>query len=69
MQIHRTVILSSLLVLMATALNAQDRDTKVRQDRDKIAGDEKWFYNDLENGIVRAREQNKPLLVVLRCIP
>ena len=55
-------------VFASTAL-AQDRDTKVRDDRKAIADDESWIYNDLARGVKLARDEKKPLLVVIRCIP
>ena len=65
---HRT-LLAGLLCVVATPLFAQDRAAKVRNDRDRFAASEQWIYNDLEKGEATARKLNKPLLVVLRCIP
>lgn len=48
---------------------AQDRDTKVRSDREAFQQDGSWVYNDLEEACLVARESGKPLLVVFRCIP
>ena len=61
----------SLLFISGFTLTttAQDRDTKVRNDRKAIAVDESWIYNDLARGVKLARDENKPLLVVIRCIP
>ena len=63
----------ALALLFLTALTstgpAQDRDTKVRNDRQAIAGDDSWIYNDLARGVKLARDEKKPLLVVIRCIP
>ena len=58
-----------LLVLNAGRLLAQDRDTKVRNDRKAFDASKVWIYNDLNQGIRIARASHKPLLVVLRCIP
>lgn len=57
-----------LTALTSTAI-AQDRDTKVRNDRKAVAGDDSWIYNDLARGVKLARDEKKPLLVVIRCIP
>ncbi len=59
------------LVLIAAALPAaaQDRDTKVRNDRATFAETTAWIYNDLAAGRRAAEAAGKPLLVVLRCIP
>jgi hypothetical protein len=57
-----------LLLLAAPAL-AQDRDTKVRNDRQTLGASRGWIYNDLAGGVRAAKESGKPLLVVFRCIP
>lgn len=56
------------LPLLGVAI-AQDRDTKVRNDRENFAESKEWVYNDLEAGLEAARSANKPLMVVFRCIP
>lgn len=65
---HRAVLLG-LLCLAAMPLLAQDRAKKVLNDRERFAASEQWIYNDLEKGVALARKLDKPLLVVLRCIP
>jgi hypothetical protein len=45
------------------------REQKVREDRQRVESEGRWIYNDLQQGIDQARKSNKPLLVVLRCIP
>ena len=57
------------LTALASTAPAQDRDTKVRNDRQAIAADDSWIYNDLARGVKLARDEKKPLLVVIRCIP
>ena len=65
-----TIWLSSLLLaVVATAAMAQDRDTKVKNDRKQFEGDAAWIYNDLPRGFEEARQTGKPLLAVIRCIP
>ncbi|HET6882477.1 MAG TPA: Trx7/PDZ domain-containing (seleno)protein [Pirellulales bacterium] len=62
--------LSSLDVAsMAPDATAQDRGTKVRNDRERVEGDGFWIYNDLPRGLQLAKESGRPLLVVIRCIP
>jgi hypothetical protein len=56
-------------ILAATPLLAQTRDEKVRSDRQSVLDQGYWVYNDLAKGRELARQQDKPLLVVLRCIP
>lgn len=66
----RRVCLAALLSLAAISqLSAQDRDTKVRNDKKRFAEDESWIYNDLTTGIETAKKERKPLLVIFRCIP
>jgi serine protease Do len=57
------------LILLSSPLLAQDRDTKVRNDRKAFGASRDWIYNDLGEGVRAAQESNKPLLVVFRCIP
>jgi serine protease Do len=48
---------------------AQDRETKVRGDRDALKDSDIWVYNDFDRGLAEAKRTGKPLFVVLRCIP
>ena len=61
----------ALLALSALTMpaGAQDRDTKVRNDRKDVLDDGFWIYNDLPTGIEQAKVLGKPLMVVFRCIP
>lgn len=45
------------------------RETAVRQDRQNLTGDARWLYNDVESGFLAAKKLDKPLLIVLRCVP
>lgn len=45
------------------------RDEKVHKDRDELKDDDHWIYNDFAKAKEIARESNKPLLIVFRCIP
>ena len=47
----------------------QDREAKVREDRQRVETAGKWIYDDLPRGVAEATKSGKPLLVVLRCIP
>src|SRR5690606_27010836 len=47
----------------------QDRDTKVRNDKQEVVDAGFWIYDDLDRGIALAKRTHKPLLVVIRCIP
>ncbi len=57
------------LILLSSSLHAQDRDAKVRNDRQTFGASKDWIYNDLDEGVRVAKGSNKPLLVVFRCIP
>src|SRR5689334_3415769 len=59
----------TMLVALGTSIDAQERDNKVRGDREQFAGKKEWVYNNLDEARRVAREQNLPLLVVVRCIP
>jgi hypothetical protein len=61
----------ALIVVMcfAAGVAAQDRKTKVLNDRDTFAKNEVWLYNDLDEAFAEAKKSKKPLLVVLRCVP
>ena len=59
-----------LLVFSATLVWGQEtREEKVRGDRKQLENDESWIYNDLNQGIRFAKADNKPLLVIFRCLP
>jgi hypothetical protein len=66
----RTLPLAVGVLVLGTAwLPAQDRNTKVRNDRAAFQASKDWIYNDLAEGRRVAREARKPLLIVFRCIP
>ena len=48
---------------------AQERERKVRNDRESVENEGYWIYNDLPGGLAQAQKTGKPLLVVIRCIP
>ena len=58
--------LTSLLLLVSGLVLAQDRDTKVHNDRKEVQATGLWIYNDLPKGIAEAKETGKPLLIVFR---
>ena len=55
--------------VLSASLPAQDRETKVRNDRKNVEEAGRWIYNDLPKGIAEAKKTGKPLLVIFRCIP
>ena len=64
----RTVFLSAslMLVLAATAHAQNQRDIAVREDKQRLADDESWFYDDLETALQAAAKTNRPLMIVFR---
>jgi hypothetical protein len=70
MRSHYISMLGCLSILIACRVAAaQDRDTKVRNDREQFQEDRNWIYNDLPKALAAAGELGKPVLVVVRCIP
>jgi serine protease Do len=67
--IRLTIGVCVLSTVLAAASHAQDRKTKVQRDKEQLAEDSTWIYNDLDRGLAEAKRTNKPLFVVLRCIP
>lgn len=62
-----TVALTAALTVPASAQN--DRKAKVENDRARFREATAWVYNDLTQATQFAKAANKPLLVVLRCVP
>jgi len=69
MFVRATILIAWLLLPAAWIHAAEDRDAKVRGDRQDVLSTGKWIYNDLAAGMAEARRTGKPLLVVFRCIP
>ena len=65
----RFFLVVAFTLAAASVATAQDRETKVRSDREQLKGSEIWIYNDLEEGFKEAKRTGKPLFVTLRCIP
>ncbi|MGE3821213.1 MAG: thioredoxin family protein, partial [Isosphaeraceae bacterium] len=67
-----TLWLTTLALMLAPEIasaQGHDRNAMVRDDRDAFQKSKDWVYNDLAAGIKLARAENKPLLIVFRCIP
>ncbi|MFT5410715.1 MAG: hypothetical protein ACI8XO_001818 [Verrucomicrobiales bacterium] len=67
MRMFASTLLTLAISLSSTA--AQTRDEMVRKDLSDLKDDPIWTYNDLDAGLAEAQRANKPLFVVLRCIP
>lgn len=66
------VVLLSVLGLLGSVRAQQpkqDREAKVRGDQAKMLKDGFWIYNDLAKGLAKAKELDKPVLAIFRCIP
>lgn len=47
----------------------KDRQGAVLGDREMMEKNSRWVYNDYEKGFRLAKELNKPVLIILRCVP
>lgn len=63
------LVLSLVFLNSIENLTAQDRETKVRNDKALLENSDHWIYNNLPRGLRQAKLTKKPILVVLRCIP
>ena len=61
-----TFSLIPLVLLVATAHAQNQRDIAVRQDKETLAEDDSWFYNELEPAIEEAARSKRPLMIVFR---
>jgi serine protease Do len=69
MRLRHLLIAIISVLLGADRSRAQDYDLQLRNDRKTFQNSSAWHYDDLSQGIARARETHKPLLVVFRCVP
>lgn len=64
------VSLAVLSIWISNGYSQQNpREAKVLADKKKFESIGLWYYNDLNNAFDEAKKSNKPLLVILRCIP
>lgn len=64
--------LGLLVVLHLTAVGFSQnptREQKVRSDKAKVEAEGFWIYNDLPRAFAEAKASERPIVVVLRCIP
>jgi hypothetical protein len=71
---ERIMARSMILTIVACGLLTagafgQNREDKVRNDKKKVEAEGYWIYNDLPKAIAQAKEKNRPIVAVLRCIP
>ncbi len=63
------VVSLAMLLSLVSISQSQTRIEKVLADREKFIEDGDWIYQDFEAAKRAASEADKPLMVVLRCIP
>ncbi len=63
------VLFVGVLASASSPAAAQDRETKVRNDRKLLESSDHWIYNDLDRALREARLKKRAVLVVMRCIP
>lgn len=47
----------------------KSREQKVREDKARVTAEGFWIYNDIPAAFQQAKQNGKPILVVLRCLP
>lgn len=62
-------ILGAAVIAAVLAAAPDERTKAILNDRESVEGDGYWIYNDLPRAIAQARDEGKPLVVVLRCVP
>ncbi len=62
-------LLLLLVVIPANSWGQTTREQKVRDDKQKNEISGFWHYNNFPKGIEEAKLTNKPIMVVLRCVP
>ena len=73
MKISRRLVVATTLVMLATSSllcqAAENRDTKVRNDKDHVEATGQWIYNEFDRALAEGQRTGKPILATLRCIP
>ena len=64
--VRNTSVLGILWLLVGGLWAKEDRSAKVHDDKKQFQERTYWIYNDLANGVARAKGSNKPLLLVFR---
>ena len=63
------MLATGLVALGVFAAPPKDRKTAVLDDKKEVGSDARWGYNDFAKGAADAKKDNRPMLVVFRCIP
>ena len=62
-------MLAAVLCVHPATSRANEREEKVRADKEKVQRDGFWMYNDIPGAFEKAQQTGKPIVVVLRCLP
>ena len=63
------VFLLMLSFVSAPAVAQNQRERAVRDDKQNLASDQSWIYDDLDTAFAAAKEADKPIMVLIRCLP
>ena len=64
---HAFVAAMVALGCLVSIANAQnERDKAVRKDKQELAEDESWIYDDLDTALEAAAKSKRPLMIVFR---
>jgi hypothetical protein len=73
MRVATAALLATLLsvcCLNPTPCLAQnERERSVRDDKQTLALDDAWIYDDLHEAMANATAAGKPVMVLIRCLP
>ncbi len=67
---NKLMVCSFISVLIFSSYSfAQTREQKVKDDKTKNEASGFWHYNNFSKGVEDAKNNKKPMMVVLRCLP
>lgn len=66
---RRWLLTPLVFMTLLGTLQAQSAEEKVRNDKKRVEGEGTWLYGDLAKGFEVAQQSNKPIVVILRCLP
>ena len=69
MRFTAVLALTAFLATSTLAAPPKDRKTAVLDDRKEVSADARWVYTDFGKGAADAKKDNRPMLVVFRCVP
>ena len=61
--------LAILCSLASVGFGQNQRERAVRDDKQDLAADQSWIYDDLAAALAAAKEADKPIMVLIRCLP